>query len=172
MAKAPPDPPSPIHKGKDRQLEFFSCLHEAQRFAVALGLAHAKVTQSALFGVTPFLLAQHHTSLAIEAGQTAHDGQVICKVAVTVHLHKIGEDAVDVIESVRTLGVTRNFGDLPGAQVAVNVFGQLLAFLTQLINFKGDVHRRVGLHISQLVDLGFEFGNGLLKIKKCFFGQV
>jgi hypothetical protein len=68
--------------------------------------------------------------------------------------------------------MARNFGDLPGAQVAVNVFGQLLAFFAQLIDFQGDVHRRFGLHIAQLFDLGFEFSNGLLKIEKSFFGPV
>ena len=94
-----------VDKSKDRKLEFFGGLHQAQGFAVALGLAHAKVAQGTFFGVTPLLLANHHAGLAIETGQPPDDGQVVGKVAVTVHLDKVGEDAFDVIQGVGTLRV-------------------------------------------------------------------
>ena len=36
--------------------------------------------------------------------------------------------------------MTGNFGNLPGRQVGVNVFGQLLALFTELINFFGNIN--------------------------------
>ena len=54
---------------------------------------------------------------------------------VAVQFHKIGEDFVDVVQRVGTLGVAGDLGDLPGREVAVNVFGELLAFLGQLVDF-------------------------------------
>ena len=113
-------------------------------------------------------MAEHHAGLAIEAGQAAHNALVVSKVAVAVHLDKIGEDVVDVVHRVGPLRVAGDLGDLPRIEVAVNGFGQLLAFFVQLVNLGGDVHRRLALHIAQLFDLGFEFGNRLLKIKKSF----
>ena len=73
--------------------------------------------------------------MAIEAGQATHDAQVIGKVAVTVQLDKIGEQLVHIIQGVGALGVACDLGDLPRVQIAVNVFGELLAFFTELIDF-------------------------------------
>ena len=53
---------------------------------------------------------------------------------VAVQLDKMGEDFIDVVQRIRALGVPCNFGDLPGRQVAVDVFGELLAFLGQLVD--------------------------------------
>ena len=93
-------------------------------------------------------------------------------MAVAVHLDKIGEQRIHIVQRVGTLGMARDLGDLPGRQVAVDVFGQLLAFFAQLVDFIGDVDGRLALHIAQLFNLGFEFGNGLLEIEKRTFGQV
>ena len=90
---------------------------------------------------------------------------------VAVQFDEMGEDLVDVVQRVRALGVPRDLGDLPGRQVAVNVFGQLLALLGQLVDFGRDVYGRLGLHIPQLFNLVFEFGNRLLEVEESLFGQ-
>lgn len=74
-------------------------------------------------------MTEHHAGRSIEAGQTTHNRQVVGEVAVAMHLHKICENFADVIQCVRTLRMTGNFGNLPGRQIGVNVFGQLLALL-------------------------------------------
>jgi len=71
---------------------------------------------------------------------------------------------MDVVQGVRALRVAGDFGDLPRCEVAVNVFGELLAFFAELVNFLADVYGRFGLHIAQLFNFVFELCNGLLKI--------
>ena len=48
---------------------------------------------------------------------------------IAVQFDKVGKDFADVVQRVRPLRVARYFGDLPGREVAVDVFDQLLAFL-------------------------------------------
>ena len=84
-------------------------------------------------------MAQHHAGRAVEAGQTADDAQVIGKMPVAVKLDKVGEYFVDVVQRVRALGVAGDLGDLPGREVAVDVFGELLAFLGELIDLVGNI---------------------------------
>ena len=160
-----------VHKGEHGQLELLGRLHQAQRLAVALGLAHAKVAHGAFFGVAALLVAHHHAGVAVEAGQATYDGEVVRIVAVTVQFHKVSEDVAHVVERVGTLGVAGNLGDLPGAQLAVDVFGELLALLAELIDFFRNIDSAFSLHVAQFFDFGFEFSNRLFEIQKGFFRQ-
>ena len=160
-----------VHKGKHRQFEFLGGLHQPQCLAVPLGFTHAEVAQTTLLGVAPFLVAQHHTGGAVEAGQPAHDAQVVGKMPVAVQFDKVGEQLTHVVQCVRTLGVPGDLGDLPGREVAVDVFGELVALFGQLVDLFRDVDGRLVLHVAQLFDLGFEFGNRLLEVQKCSFCQ-
>ncbi len=45
-------------------------------------------------------------------------------------------------------------------------------FFAQLVDFVGNIDRAFRLHIAQLFNFGFEFGNRLLKIQKGLFSQV
>ena len=163
--------PGCIHKSEDRQTEFFCCFHQTQGFAVALGLAHAKVAQGALFGVAPFLLANDHARVTIEARQAAHNGKVVGKVAIAVHLQKISEDFPYIVQRVRALGMAGDFRHLPRRQIAVDVFGELLAFFAQLLNFGRNIDGAFGLHVAQLFDFGLQLSNGLFEVQKVFFRQ-
>jgi len=60
---------------------------------------------------------------------------------------------------------------LPGRQAGVDVFGELLALLRQAVDLVGDIDGRLALHISQLVDLGLKFGNGLLELQEVSFAH-
>ena len=60
--------------------------------------------------------------------------------------------------------MARNFGDLPGREVAVNVFDQLLALFAELIDLSGNIHRRLVLHVAQFFDFFFEFSHRRLEI--------
>ena len=160
-----------IDKGEHGQFEFFCGFHQAQGFAVALRAGHAEVAQGALFGVAPFLVANHHAGLAIEAGQAADDGFIVGKVAITVHFHEIGKNFAHIVQGVRTIGMPGNFGNLPRCQVAVDIFGQLVAFFAQLIDFIRNIDGAFALHVAQLVNFGFQLCNGLLKVEESFFSQ-
>jgi hypothetical protein len=56
-------------------------------------------------------------------------------MSVAMHFYKAGEDFVDVVKRVRPLRVSSYFCDLPRRQITVDVFGELLAFFRQLLNF-------------------------------------
>ena len=90
---------------------------------------------------------------------------------VAVHFDKVGEDFADVVQRVRALGVAGDLGDLPRRQIAVNVFGQLLALFGQLLDFFRNIDRRLDLHVTQFFNLGFKFGNRLLEVEEGFLGQ-
>ena len=90
---------------------------------------------------------------------------------VAVHLHKVCEDFVDVIQRVRALWVARDLGDLPRSQITVNVFGKLLAFFGELINFLRNVNSRFDLYITQFFNFGFKLCNRLFEIQESSFGQ-
>ena len=145
-----------VDKGEDGDFEFLRGLHQTQGFAVALRAAHAKVARCAFFGVAAFLVSQHHAGVAIKARQATHNAQVIGKVAVAMQLHKVREDFVDVVQRVGALGVAGNLGDLPGREVAVDVFDELLAFFAELVNFGGDIDCRLVLHVAQFFDFSFK----------------
>src|SRR5512140_3428491 len=64
-----------------------------------------------------------------------------------------------------------DLGDLPRRQIAVDILGQLLALLAELIDLLGDVDRRFGLHVSEFFDLGFEFRDRVFEIQESLLGQ-
>ena len=161
-----------VHEGEDRQAELLGRLHETQGLAVALGARHAEVAQRALLGVAALLVADDHAGHAIEARQPAHDGLVVGKVPVPVHLDEVGEAVAHIVQRVGALGMARDLGDLPGREVAVDVLGQLQALFAELLDLFRDVDCAFGLHVAQFLDFGFELGDGLLKIQKVLFRQL
>ena len=69
-----------------------------------------------------------------------------------MHFDEIGEAFADIVERVGALSVAGNLGDLPGCEVAVDVFGELQAFLGELVDFAGDIDRAFVLHKAQFGD--------------------
>jgi hypothetical protein len=60
---------------------------------------------------------------------------------------------------------------LPRREAAVDVFGELLAFFGQLLDFGGDIDRAFVVDQAQFVNFGFEFGYGLFEVEKYFFSH-
>ena len=158
-----------IDKGNDGQAKFFSELHHAQGFAIAFRLWHAEVAILPLLGITAFLMADNHDALAVKSCQPANDGWIVGKAAIAVQFLEIGRDHGDIVEGVRPLRMPRHLRNLPSGKFGVNIFGQTLAFFRQLVDFGGDVDRRIVLHVAQLLDLGFQLGNRLFEIEKIEF---
>ena len=103
-----------IEEGDDRPAELGRQLHGAQGLAVALRLRHAEIAVELLFGVAAFLLADQHDGLAVEPAHAADDGRIVAEKAVAVDLLKVGQDALNVVERVRPLGMARVLDSLPG----------------------------------------------------------
>jgi hypothetical protein len=86
-------------------------------------------------------------------------------MTIAMQFIEIAENALDVIQCIRTLRMTCQLGYLPGAQVAKNTFRELTAFRFQLGNFVGDIQIVITTDQAQLFDPDFKFGDGLLKIQ-------
>ena len=67
--------------------------------------------------------------------------------------------------------MTRDLRDLPRRELGVDVFGQLLAFLRQPIDFFRNIDGGIVLHEAQFFDLGIEFCDRLLEIQKSGFNH-
>ena len=85
----------------------------AQRLAIAFGLGHAQVAENFLLGVAALLLADDHDGALFEPAHAGDDGVVVGEEAVAVDLVEIGEQALDVVERMRALGMARQLHALP-----------------------------------------------------------
>ena len=93
--------------------EFRRELHGAQGFAVAFRLGHAPVAENLLFRVAALLLADHHDGALFEPAHAGDHGVIVGEETVAVDFVEIGEQALDVIERMRALGVARQVHAIP-----------------------------------------------------------
>ena len=155
-----------IDEGQYGQAEFFRQMHQAQGFAVAFGARHAEVAADFFFGVAAFLVADDDDALAVKPRQTADDGVIVGIVAVAVQFLEIGTERGDVVQSIGTLRMAGNLGNLCRRELGIDGFGQLVAFFLQAFDFIADVHGGFALDETQFFDFFGQFGNRLLEIKK------
>ena len=114
-------------------------------------------------------MADHHHRLIIEAGHAADDRRIVGKRTVAVQFLKTAEQALNVIERVGALRVTRDLGDLPRRKFGVDILGQRLAFFLQPRDLFGNVKGRIVLHEAKFVDFRLKFGDRLFEFEKCRF---
>src|SRR5207253_8314258 len=104
-----------INESMNRPGKFLGDLHDAQGFAITLGIGHAEIAVHLAFGVAPFLMPDHRHFLPMKAGETAYDGGIVAEGAVAMHLAPIGEYALHVIQRVGPLRMPRQLGLDPSA---------------------------------------------------------
>ena len=155
-----------VDEGEHRQRKLLGQLHQPHRLAIALGARHAEVADDLFLGVAPLLVADDNAGLAVEAREATDDRLVVGVAAVAVQLFEIGEDQLGIIERVRTLRMARDLGNLPRAELGVEILGQRLALALEPLDLVGDVDRGIVLHETQLVDFFLEFGDRRFEIKK------
>ena len=100
---------------------FAANLHGAQGLAVAFGLGHAEVPIELLLGIAAFLFADQQHGLAVEPAHAANDGRIVAEKAVAVDFLKVGQNALDVVERVRALGMARVLDALPGSFLPIRL---------------------------------------------------
>ena len=141
-------------------------LHQAPRLAVAFRLGHTEIVAQAGFGIAPFLGADHHHRLAAQSSQPADDRLVVAERPITRQRRKVGDQGRDIIRGLRSFGVTRHQGLLPGGQFAIAA-GQLAVQLDlQPVDLFGDVDTVRVAQMAQGLDLAFQFGDRFFKFEK------
>ena len=129
-----------VDQRDDRQSKTTGHFHQSNGLAVTFGARHAKVVVDARFGVMTFLMPNHHDRLVTKTRQTAHHREVIGKVPVAGQGRVLGEQLVDVIAAMRTVGVTRHLAFPPGRQILVEILKKLRRFGIQRAGFGLDIH--------------------------------
>jgi hypothetical protein len=102
---------------------------------------------------------------AIDAGQAAHDRLVVGEGAVTGQLLELIEHDAEVVGGVRARRVAGQLQHLPRGQVAEDLRGAHAQLVLQRVHFRLDIDRRPGTGVAQLLDLGFQVGDGLLEVE-------
>src|SRR5258708_22772181 len=102
-----------VHQSNDGTVELRGQFHHAHGLAIALGFGHAPVAEDLLLSVAAFLLADHHHRTLVEPAHACYDGVVVGKEPVAMNLTEVREQALDVIERMPSLGVTRQLHAIP-----------------------------------------------------------
>ena len=154
-----------VDKGQQWQLEALGQFHQAQRLAIALGARHAEVAPDLGLGVAALLMADDHDAAAVDAGQTTDDGLVVAKGAVAGQLLELVADHPQIIQRVRPRRMTRELRHLPRGQVAEDLRGAQAQFVLQRVHLGVDIDRRAVAGVTELLDLCFQIGDGLLEVE-------
>ena len=80
----------------------------------------AKVAHHIALDITPLLRTDNHNRLPIQFGKSANHRLIIAETAVTVQFNEICEYPFNVIQSVRTLRMTRQLYTLPRRKIGEN----------------------------------------------------
>ena len=84
-------------------MEFFRLLHKAQRLAVSVRRRHGKVPVQIFLRRLSLCLGNDSHRHSVEPRDPADDRMIILKIAVSVKLHKICKQCIDIIRSYRTV---------------------------------------------------------------------
>jgi hypothetical protein len=111
-------------------------------------------------------VADHHHAAAIDARQAADDGGVVGECAVAGEFVEFVADQPQGIERVRPRRMAGELRDLPLGEVAEDLAGACPQLFLEPVDFLVDVDRRPVTGVAQLLDLGFQFGDGLFEIEE------
>ncbi len=103
-----------VDEGEDGAVELLGDLHGAEGLAVAFGVGRAELAGDALFDGAAFEIGDDHDGLAVEAGHAGSHCGVVGELTITVNLAEVGEESLDVVHGIGTLGMPGQFGFDPG----------------------------------------------------------
>ena len=123
-----------VNERQYRAAEFCRELHDAQCLAIPFGLGLAEIAVDALLGVASLLMADDGYGAAAKFCQAGDERFIVAKAAVAVEFDKVGEHQINPVESVGPLGMARNLGALPGAEVSVKLPAEFEHFPFQALD--------------------------------------
>jgi hypothetical protein len=87
-------------------------------------------------------------------------------MTIAVQFVEFGENPLDVIETVRALGVARHLDDIPGTEIGIDFFSKAGAFFPQVVYLRAEIDIGVGAHQLQFLNLHLKFGDGLFEVQE------
>ena len=94
----------------DRKPEAARHFVEPFGFTIALGVRHPEVAFDVVLGAAPLLMAEDHDGAAMKTGQPADDGGIVAERTVAVQFDEAVEQTLDVVERVRSGGMSPRAG--------------------------------------------------------------
>src|SRR5207237_6110123 len=113
-----------VHKSKDGPAEFLRNMHGPQRLAITFRVGHAKIAVNLLPRVAGLLMPDQQHLFTVETGHATNNCGIVTKGAIAVNLTPISEDALNIVEEVRALRMTRQFCLFPCVQVRINLLAE------------------------------------------------
>ena len=156
-----------VDEGDHRQAELVGQVHQPHRLAVALRPGGAEIVLDAGGGVVALLVADHHHRRAAKPAQPADDGLVVAEFAVAAQLDEILDQAGDVVDEVRPLGMAGDLRLLPAVQVGIGLPAHPRRAVAQGVDLglEGIGATRLVGELGQLLDLRLELGDRPLEIQ-------
>src|SRR5262249_1526595 len=96
---------------------------EGDGFRIARGFGHPEIAVELLLCVAALLFTDDHNGPAFEEGRAGDDGWIVAVEAIAVNFAEVGEDALDVVESVGALRMAGQLNSRPGAFLADLLLG-------------------------------------------------
>ena len=79
-------------------------------------------------------MADHHHVVAMKPRHAANDSGVIGVAAIAVDLAPVSENALDVVQRIRTLRMASEFCFFPGAEMGRDLLAQNIDSLVELLD--------------------------------------
>ena len=102
-----------VDQRHDGQAEAIGELHQANRLAIALGLAHPEIVLQPARGIVAALVTDHEDAAPAKRRKAAEDRLIVTERAVAREQHEILEQASDIVLEMRPLAVARDLRLLP-----------------------------------------------------------
>jgi hypothetical protein len=110
---------------------------------------------------------QHHR-LAAKAGEAALDRPVVAERPIAGERRVLGEERSDIVGKMRTLGMARDLGLLPGGQLGIGLAQELLGARLEPRDLVPEVEIAAIGEVTQLLDLAFQLADRLLELEQFF----
>src|SRR5262249_21673062 len=141
-------------------------LHEAEGLPVSLRMRHAEIALEVLLGVSPLLVPDDHHRYSRKACPPADDRRVVHVEPVAMKLYEVGEDGAEVVQGIRTAGVTGHHDPLDRREISVDLLPERLELALQPLELAVDVDLALRPDPLQVFDLPLQLEQRLLELQR------
>ena len=155
-----------VGERQDRQSETIGQFENSYRLAITFRHRRTEIMLHAALGIAALFLADKSNGPSAEPGQAGNDRLVFTKRPVAGQGREIFQDAIGVIEKMRTAGMARHLHLLPRRQPGIGVRDHGPGAHLQPFHLAIDIHAGIFFgKLAQLDNLAFQLGYGAFKFE-------